>query len=367
MLATTAPRTPSFRLVKDGRPLPPGNYTRSGRVGGTAYHGAADVARTYQAFADGATIVLQSLHRSWAPLARFCRDLELTLTHPVQANAYLTPAGATALAPHHDTHDVFVLQVQGHKHWRVSEPVVEAPLPRHRSHQELAAAQPLLFEVDLAPGDCLYLPRGFVHAAATQEQTSLHVTVGVHATTAFDVLAAVLELAAEDPAFRAPLPVGYARGGDGGGGGAGGGGKALAHAVEGCVAEVGRWLVSVDVDAVAAGLCHRFWSQRPPLLEGQLGQIVALGRLGDASVVVRRHGSVCEPAPGADRFRLLLGDRELALPPQVEPALRRLLDGRPRPVSALADLLDGPSRLVLVRRLVREGVVEVTGEAEGPA
>ncbi len=361
ILSTTAPRTPSFRLVADGTPLPESAYTRSGRVGGKPYQGAVDVARLSQAFADGATVVLQSLHRSWAPLARFCRDLELSLTHPAQANAYLTPAGATALAPHHDTHDVFVLQVHGHKHWRISEPVVEAPLPRHRSRAQTAAAQPLLFEADLAPGDCLYLPRGFVHAATAQEGASLHVTIGVHAVTAHDVLAAVVDRAGEHPAFRAPLPLGFARDS-----------QALQEAVEACVAEARRWLASVDPVPVAEGLRRRFWSQRQPLLEGQLSQLVDLGRLDDDTVVARRPGSICEPVAGAggtgaaaddagDKLRLLLGDRELVLPVAVEPALRRLLDGDPRPVSALADLLDVSSRLVLVRRLVREGLVEVVG------
>ncbi len=335
-------------------------------MGGKPYRGAADVARLSQAFADGATVVMQSLHRSWAPLAHFCRDLELTLTHPAQANAYLTPAGATALSPHHDTHDVFVLQVHGHKHWRISEPVVEAPLPRHRSRAEAAGAQPLLFEADLAPGDCLYLPRGFVHAATAQEGASLHVTIGIHAVTFHDVLAAVIEQAAEHPAFRVPLPVGFARDTD-----------SLDGAVEACLAEARRWLDSVDPAPLGEGLRRRFWSQRQPLLGGQLAQLVDLDRLDDATVVARRPGSICEPAAGgaspaglgdaadatadgaSGQLRLLLGDRELVLPAAVEPALRRLLDGAPRPVSELADLLDASSRLVLVRRLVREGLVEV--------
>jgi hypothetical protein len=355
VLATTAPRTPSFRLVRDGQPLPVGSYTRSGRIGGRPYDGAADVARLLSAFADGATVVLQSLHRSWAPLARFCRELELTLTHPVQANAYLTPAGATALAPHHDTHDVFVLQVHGHKHWRVSEPVIEAPLPHHRSSRESAAAQPVLFEADLAPGDCLYLPRGFIHAATAQRGVSLHVTIGVHAVTAHDVLTAVLAQAGDHPAFRAPLPAGFASPGDGG--------KALAEAVEACVAEALAWLPDVDGAAVAEGLRRRFWSQRLPLLEGQLLQLADFDRLDDDAVVRRRPRSICEPGAevgNGEHLRLLLGNRELILPRTLKPAVHRLLDGIPRPVSALADLLDASSRLVLVRRLVREGVVEVT-------
>ncbi|CAN5239484.1 hypothetical protein BH24ACT1_BH24ACT1_01750 [soil metagenome] len=318
------------------------------------------MSRVLSAFAAGATVVLQSLHRSWAPLGRFCRDLELTLTHPVQANAYLTPAGATALAPHHDTHDVFVLQVYGHKHWRISQPVMEAPLPRHRSSQVTAAAQPVLFEADLAPGDCLYLPRGFVHAATAQQHVSLHITIGVHAVTAYDVLTAVLAQAADHPAFRAPLPAGFASQSEASGG------KALVAAVEACVAEAMSWLPGVDAASVAEGLRRRFWTQRLPLLEGQLLQLAELDRLDDNAVVRRRPRSICEPGgevAGDDRLRLILGDRELVLPRAVAPALHRLLDGTSRPVSALGDLLDASSRLVLVRRLVCEGVIEVVGVA----
>ena len=32
-LSTTSPRTPAFRMVSDGKPLPPSAYTRSGRMG----------------------------------------------------------------------------------------------------------------------------------------------------------------------------------------------------------------------------------------------------------------------------------------------------------------------------------------------
>jgi hypothetical protein len=53
----------------------------------------------------------------------------------------------------------------------------------------------------------------------------------------------------------------------------------------------------------------------------------------------------------------VLADRELDLPAAAQPALVRLLDGEAHAVADLADLVDGPSRLVLVRRLVREGVL----------
>jgi hypothetical protein len=65
----------------------------------------------------------------------------------------------------------------------------------------------------LHPGDCLYLPRGVVHAADNESGgPSLHITIGLLTRTWGDlVLAAVAEVARSDPGFARPLPPGYAR------------------------------------------------------------------------------------------------------------------------------------------------------------
>ncbi|HET6773914.1 MAG TPA: cupin domain-containing protein [Acidimicrobiales bacterium] len=364
-------RHPAFRLVRDGEVIAPADYTRPARTGAARIDDLIDPGRVLDLFAGGATVVLQSLQRWWEPATRFCRDLELALGHATQANAYLTPAGAAGLAPHHDTHDVFVLQVAGSKHWVVREPAVDTPLRRHVSDHEAAAARPVLFEVDLAPGDALYLPRGVVHSATAQEGVSLHITVGVLATTVHDVLQALVEQAGDDPAFRRSLTAGWAF--DDG---------AATAAVKSAVADLVDWLGRVDAAQVAGRMRDRFVSRRTPLLDGQLLEVVGLDRLDDDSVVVRRAGIVAtltvEGAEPEDRSGLLgasdggtpgrgqsvcltLGDRRVELPAPLEPAVRRLLDGSPHRVGELADLLDHPSRLVLVRRLVREGALRARG------
>jgi bifunctional lysine-specific demethylase and histidyl-hydroxylase NO66 len=58
------------------------------------------------------------------------------------------------------------------------------------------------------------------------------------------------------------------------------------------------------------------------------------------------------------RLELLLGDRTLTMPATLEPAVRQVLDGDELTPGELAGHLDGPSRLVLVRRLVREGLLQ---------
>ena len=118
-LTTTALRTPFFRLVRAGERIAPSAYTRSGRAGSRPVDGIVDPVAVASLFEQGATIVLQAMHRWSEPVARFCRELEVELGFPCQVNAYVTPAGAQGLDLHHDPHDVFVLQAFGRKRWEV--------------------------------------------------------------------------------------------------------------------------------------------------------------------------------------------------------------------------------------------------------
>jgi hypothetical protein len=347
LLSTTSPRTPAFRLVKQGRPLAASAYTKSGKVGSQPLDDLADPGRIFAEFAGGATVVLQGLHRSWPPLTRLCRELELFLTHPTQVNAYLTPPSSQGLAVHHDTHDVFVLQVHGRKHWQVWDPVVANPLPGQTLPADAPAPGEPLLDAELHPGDCLYVPRGFRHAATTAADASLHLTVGMLAPTWDEVLRDVVGQATAEPAFRESLPVGFANDP-----------QAFAADVAERVAELRRFLDKVDVGRAAEAAARRFWSARAPLLEGQLLDLLALDRLDDRSLVRRRDGAVCRLRRVGDRLEVLLGDRELRMPARLEPALRRLAAADPLAVADLADLLDEPSRLVLVRRLIREGLLQ---------
>jgi bifunctional lysine-specific demethylase and histidyl-hydroxylase NO66 len=122
IVSATGLRAPSFRLVREGRTLP--RRASPGRC--ASGPGRSPTSSTSQAvhreFAAGATLVLQGLHRSYAPVAELCRSLEVALTHPVQANAYLTPPVAQGLDLHADPHDVFAVQTHGVKRWVVHPP-----------------------------------------------------------------------------------------------------------------------------------------------------------------------------------------------------------------------------------------------------
>jgi bifunctional lysine-specific demethylase and histidyl-hydroxylase NO66 len=349
ILATTSPRTPAFRMVKDGRPLPPSAYTRSGRMGSVPLADLADPGKIFDQFAAGATIVLQSLQRYWPPLTDLSRQLELFLTHPVQVNAYLTPPASRGLGVHHDTHDVFVLQVHGRKLWQVWDAAVPFPLA-HQKRLPPGAESPTeapLVDAELAPGDCLYVPRGFRHAARTAETASLHLTVGMLTRNWNDLLREVVELATEEAWFRESLPIGFANDP-----------ATLEGPLADRVEELRRFLDKVDLAKVADRAGRRFWANRPPPLQGQLRALLSLDELDDRTVLRRRPGATARLRVAGGRLELLLGDRTLTMPATLEPAVRQLLDAGQLTPGELARHLDGPSRLVLARRLVREGLLQ---------
>ena len=167
-----------------------------------------------KAYAEGATVVFQGLHRTWEPLIEFTAQLVADLGHPVQVNAYLTPPAAQGFSAHYDTHDVFVVQVAGRKHWTIHEPVLLLPRPDEPwdGRRDAVAARALEsphLETELSPGDALYLPRGWLHAARSGAEPTLHLTFGVHPLTARDVLRAAVDAHADDPRLRASLPLGF--------------------------------------------------------------------------------------------------------------------------------------------------------------
>lgn len=160
----------------------------------------------------GATIILQQAHQIEPSLGRFCRGLEHVFSAHVQTNLYLTPPSAQGFKTHYDNHDVFVLQVEGQKSWRLYEKPVDTPYRGERFDSGAHASGKLTHEFLLQAGDCAYVPRGLMHDAQTSgSQPSLHITVGMITRTWADLmLEAVSEAALRTPELRRSLPPGFA-------------------------------------------------------------------------------------------------------------------------------------------------------------
>jgi lysine-specific demethylase/histidyl-hydroxylase NO66 len=325
-------RHPAFRLVREGGQIGLSEYASDLPWRPQGFTGTADPDRIAAAFEEGATIVLQALHLNWTPVARFCRALEAEVGHPAQANSYYTPRRSQGFAVHHDTHDVFVLQIAGEKHWRVYDPLWELPLKQQRYSQSLGDHGPPVLELTLRAGDTLYLPRGWLHDALTSETDSLHLTVGVNVHTWVDALRSALDECEDDVDFRRSVPVD---------------GEMEADLLERLAARLGP-------EDVARRARARFVNSRRPILEGQLEEVRLLGSI-TAETPLERRPTVIADLEGTT---LSFEGKHVSFPDQAREELEAVFAAdEPFTAAELPGELDDESRLVLVRRLIREGFV----------
>ncbi len=159
----------------------------------------------------GASLVANHLHRVCPEVGAIVAMLEREFSARAFANVYCSFQGVQAFQTHFDLHDVFAVQAEGEKTWRVYESRADAPVnpvpPGEEWEKWLTESRgKLLFEAHMKPGDVLYLPRGQYHDALTGDRASLHVTFGVAPATGLAVLKLLESVLAKESGFRAYLP-----------------------------------------------------------------------------------------------------------------------------------------------------------------
>lgn len=328
-------RTPFLRVAKDGSTLPESSFTSPAGVGATIADQLDDTA-LWRMFADGATLVLQALQRTWEPVADFSARLSTELGHPVQANAYVTPPQNRGFDDHYDVHDVFVLQIEGAKRWLVREPVHPHPLrdqpwTDHRDAVAEAAQGEAHIESVLEPGDVLYLPRGWLHAAQAQGEVSIHLTLGIHTWTRYALAEQLAQSALaslrDDPQMRGALPLGV-------------GGP------DSEIDMVRERLVTALTEVDSAPLFHRTRrGQGRPAPLGPLAQLKAVDGLGPHSRVRLRE----QLEARLEGPRLVTRVGWLDFPETELAPVTRMLDGEVRTAGELGT--------ELAERLLRAGVL----------
>jgi ribosomal protein L16 Arg81 hydroxylase len=341
-------RTPFLRMARDGTTLEARSFTRGGGIGASIGDQASDDAVLHH-FAEGATLVLQGLHRTWRPIVDFSQQLAAELGHPVQVNAYVTPSGSTGFSDHYDVHDVFVLQVAGEKRWRIRRPVLELPLrdepwTDRRAAVEEAAHEPPLLEETFAPGDCLYLPRGYLHAATALGGTSIHLTIGVHAWTrkhlADELVRAAISRASRSRELRSALPLGTDLVGAG----------PAAGDVEAVRAALLEALGQVDASDLVTGLAATARAAQRPAPLAPLAQAEAAATLDASSrLLLRDHvaATLVSAAGGRTQLRSRVGT--LTIDRADLAAVEQLL--------SIGAATAGELGVELARTLLRTGVV----------
>jgi len=298
-------------------------------------------------FDNGSTVIFNQLHARVPTLARLCVALGKRFSSRVQTNVYLTPPDAQGFSPHWDVHDVFVLQVIGTKRWSIYDTKVKLPLRGQRFEPGTLPGD-VSDEFELGPGSALYLPRGLMHSARSTGRASLHITLGLTAFTWAEFLVESVSAAAlEEESLRRNLPREFAR--------------------EGFPASERERLFNEKLELVQSQfdpevVWRRFTDEvlatDLPLFTDLLGQRLCHDRLAPGSRVRRRVGLLTEVVKDGETCVLRFCGRELRLPVAVWPALRFATTADEFFVQDLPDCLDGEGKLTLVKRLVKEGILQ---------
>lgn len=202
ILTTQTHRHPDLSVVAAAREIPVDAYAAADDV--------VDPARVVKLFSEGATIILNRLDESSTRVREACVRLEAELGIGVQANVYLTPGGAQGFPTRYDNHDVITVQCTGRGAWRLYDSPVALPMRGERFDRASTPAGALSATFETQAGDVLYIPRGLMHeAVAVDGDSSLHVTLGLHAVRWSEALIeAVAEVALDDLELRRGIPLG---------------------------------------------------------------------------------------------------------------------------------------------------------------
>ncbi|MGW7548365.1 JmjC domain-containing protein [Streptomyces sp. NPDC054770] len=176
-------------VLDGGDRIPAHRYTVNRRRQAFVQEETIDPARLRQLLVSGASLSMHNCDQ-WIPeLAGITNGIRRVVGRPAMAGMFLSPPGASGLPCHTDVPDVFAVQLDGTKTWRVYEPLPGPARQRVVAEGELPKAA---LEVTLEPGDVLHVPAGSPHIA-TAGPVSLHVSFGVRAPTLAEVLVAYLE------------------------------------------------------------------------------------------------------------------------------------------------------------------------------
>ena len=309
-----------------------------------------DKNRVYQLFDQGATIVMRKMHNFVPALAALVRSAEKTFACEFQCNVYFTPAGARqGFKIHYDTHDIFAIQVFGSKIWRLYGKPVDLPLVGQDFDRDTMDPGPRTREFNLKAGDAYYFPRGLVHDCVTTGEPSVHITLGMLSQTWTELFVETLMTVCQDnPAFRRFLPVG-----------AMGPSPDLPAIEETFRALVSAFAAQAKLGPALERFRDSFISSRQPDTLGRSRDYGRLGTLTAGTVVGPRPDLIYRVEEAGDKIVLHCHKTEILLPAAARPAVVYALETERFPIDSLPALADDASRLTLVRRLVKEGLLTI--------
>lgn len=309
--------------------------------------GVVDFKQLYKAYSQGYTLRIGRIHEHSQPISDLRTKLQVFFNHPVGINLYMSPKNSQGFQAHFDTHEVFILQVEGSKNWRIYDSPITLPSISDLKYQEKFRNQLTspVAEFTLHAGDLLYIPRGYIHEVYTSDSFSMHLTVGIHTFKWFDLINSAVNLIAQkDVRFRESLPVGFMQQSE----------------AKVSLKEQFQELLQIladksEIEVAVEEITQRFLGEMSPLADGQFYQLENVDKLTIDTIVKKREG-IYRFIKTIAQVGIEFSGNTVMESNRSERAIRFILDSEEFAIKEIPGLVDN-SKLTLVRRLIQEGIL----------
>ncbi|MFF6952991.1 JmjC domain-containing protein [Streptomyces iakyrus] len=347
-------RVSQLWVCNEGRNLPPSTYMsigeqpRSRSVGSTAdvrrvmalaTEGSPDPVKVAQHLANGASLTLNQVDQYIPALRAMCQQFEEETHIRAGVILFVTPPSAQAFSLHADPHDIIVMQTHGTKRWEIHPTVWE------RENDPDAQVRHLVMK----PGDMLYVPEGTPHLVRTTEDgLSIHQTIQFNVPRYDKLFAKILQRAfdqyCQDAGLSGPVPL--LRGSR----------DALTERLSPVFEGFAAALKDIDLDGLVEQHLESLVPRQRTLATGRIEAIAASDEVTADTPLRRRVPFSVSAAEG--QVHTVFGRRSLRSPEQTEKYLAAIADHDGTfTCDTVSGELDPASRLLLCRRLVREGAL----------
>ena len=345
-------RTDEIKVAKGGSVVPSAAYVSEPgeavmlRAAGDYVNAAAML----NLFQQGATLVLSQLNQKWQPLQRLKDGLQRSLSANVVTNVFLTNSDSQGFSVHYDSHDVFVIQLEGQKTWSLYDSPLPLPTKAQPFGRTGVTAGPLSQTVVMEPGDVLYVPRGVFHEARTSDDLSLHLTLGVHPYLWIDYVNDIIQATGSSNVdWRRSVPTGA-------------GADARADRQK-MLRQLLEDLATAEnlgpaADAIYEDAVRYKSRQGIHLMADHLQQILDASKSSrDAAYMVRETTPPVTSARQAAKVVVSGCGQSVAFPERFAPIVEALLGGKKLTADALPDDFTADEKLAVVRKLVGTGML----------
>lgn len=320
----------------------------------------------YERLSKGATVRIGNLAHFLEPVHRLVSGFETFLNTDIAVNLYLTPGNSQAFGSHFDNHDVFILQVEGSKIWKIFTPPQDLPVEVVYKARPQWFERKLPFEWDLGPsrpcvepdreillsaGDLLYVPRGYVHQVFTSGTPSLHLTVAAPVLTWYEVVVhALAGTFRESRTLREALPPAFATSGKCFSG--------MKDRIAEALAAVRIYLTEDQLRASLEELAVRYVNSRSGNWPGITAAVKGVDDITLESILQIRSSLVYTTRKELPYIYLLFSGRALRVPVRAESMLAHIMDAKRFRVADLGFSMADSSRLIFAQTLVDRGFLE---------